>query len=63
MGSYSGAPLSDLSTGVCTRVVFVYGTMRKGQPNRQVMEPHLVASEIRGMGVLCAEGESQGCGW
>ena len=32
--------------------VFVYGTLRKGQPNRAVMEPHLVADlgegQIRG---------------
>jgi gamma-glutamylcyclotransferase (GGCT)/AIG2-like uncharacterized protein YtfP len=25
-----------------THVVFVYGTLRKGQPNRHVMVPHLV---------------------
>jgi gamma-glutamylcyclotransferase (GGCT)/AIG2-like uncharacterized protein YtfP len=25
-----------------TQVVFVYGTLRKGQPNRHVMAPHLV---------------------
>lgn len=33
-----------------THIVFVYGTLRQGQPNRWVMEPHLV-SEL-GMGQI-----------
>ncbi|WP_304459764.1 gamma-glutamylcyclotransferase family protein [Alicyclobacillus sendaiensis] len=35
-----------------THIVFVYGTLRQGQPNRCVMEPHLVRElgkgQIRG---------------
>ncbi|WP_081841597.1 gamma-glutamylcyclotransferase family protein [Alicyclobacillus macrosporangiidus] len=34
-------------------VVFVYGTLRKGQGNRRVMEPHLV----RELGAGCIPGE------